>query len=87
MDDWFADTPEYTGPTTDEMDHTTPEDRNKCVILCARCHEWHHFERLPDVFLAADGQVCACGSTNFIGSTIVSERTWDPKRLPKFKRK
>jgi hypothetical protein len=85
MDDWdYLVTPKYTGPTTDEMDHTTPEDRYKLVIRCAQCHEWHHFTGSRDRFSQSDGEVCECGSKQFIGSTLISERTWNPKaKLPK----
>lgn len=62
------------------------DNRYKMVIACAQCRQWHHFERDPNTFLAADGQVCECGSKNFIGSTIISERTWRPDiKLPKSK--
>lgn len=73
--------------STEWMDGIRTEEdyinRYKMVILCADCNEWHHFERDPSTFLAVDGQVCACGSTRFIGSTIISERTWSPDKKPK----
>lgn len=80
MDDWFADKPEYTGPTTDEMDHTTPEDRYKLVIMCVNSH-WHHFTGGRERKNQTDGEQCSeCGTKSFIGSTIISERTWNPNR-------
>jgi hypothetical protein len=78
--------------STDWMDGCrTVEDvinKNKLVVLCADCNEWHHFERKPDAFTATDGQVCACGSTRFIGSKLISESTWNPanKKVVKKKR-
>lgn len=83
MDDWFADKPEYTGPTTDEMDHTTPEDRYKLVAMCEKGH-WHHFTGSKDRFSQTTGEACSeCGSTKFIGGSLISERTWKPDWKPK----
>ncbi len=60
-------------------------DKNKLVIWCSSCSNWFHFERDPNnkAMLAAHGQVCDCGSTNgFIGSSIISKRTWSPDKKP-----
>lgn len=80
MEDWYADAPPIKAPTTDEMDKTTPEERYKLVALCAECSEWHHFTGSKDRFLQLTGEVCKCGSKRFIGDSLVSERTWDPRR-------
>lgn len=88
-DDWLQedDVPEaiatvFPGakrvPTTDEMDHTTPEERYKLVVLCADCNEWHHFTGSKERFSQTDGEKCQCGSTRFVGRTLISERTWKP---------
>lgn len=93
MEDWFADKQPWEDPLSAHyMDGIRTEkdylDRNKLVILCAQCHEWHHFERTDIGQTGATGEVCACGSHQFIGSTIISERTWNPKnkKIPKNKR-
>ena len=65
--------------TTDEMDKVDPRTRNRLVVLCAGCNEWHHFVRNIAKFLATNGQVCACGSTRFVSGTLISEGTWNPK--------
>lgn len=79
----------YTGPTTDEMDHTTPEDRYKLVVACVNGH-WHHFTGSRDRFSQTEGETCGeCGTKNFLGRTLISERTWNPKAkitMPKKKR-
>lgn len=63
-------------------------NRNKMVIYCEGCREWYHFERDPNQMLAAGGQVCPCGNSKLIGSTIISEGTWNPlKKIPKSKRR
>ena len=77
MDDWFADTPTYAGPTTDEMDKTTPEERYSLVAICGKCHEPHYFTGSKDRFLQLHGEVCECGSTNFYD--LRSQRTFNPR--------
>lgn len=72
--------------TTDQMDHTTPEERYKLVMLCANCREWHHFTGSKDRKGQTDGEQCKCGSTRFVGGTLISERTWRPDiKKPKVK--
>jgi len=92
MDDWFANPPaEYNGPTTDEMDHITPEERRKLVAFCEHCEAWWHFVR--DMDPTPEEEVCpTCGGkpSNRIGFQITSERTFNPilakkKKLPKKK--
>lgn len=75
--------------STDWMDGIrTIEDvktKNKLVVWCSACDNWFHFERDPQSthMIATYGQVCDCGSsTGFIGSTIISERTWTPDKKP-----
>jgi thymidine kinase len=76
MDDWFADKPVYTGPTTDEMDHTTPEERYKLVAICGKCHEPHYFTGSKDRFMQTTGEVCQCGGRSFYD--LRSARTFNP---------
>lgn len=89
MDDWFADPPaEYNGPTTDEMDHTTPEERYKLVAICDSCHQPHYFTGSPDRMNQTAGEVCECGGKSFYD--MRSQRTFNPKAkrtIPKHKRK
>ena len=60
-------------PTTDEMDSTTPEDRNKLVGHCENHQEWFHFtrgvhhERCPK---------CKTGFSKRIGFQLYSQRTF-----------
>jgi len=98
LDDWLMedDVPEpiakhFPGairvPTTDEMDHTTPEERYLLVVLCAICREWHHFTGSKERNSQTDGEQCQCGSKQFVGGTLISERTWRPDlKKPKLKR-
>jgi hypothetical protein len=65
-------------PTTDEMDHTTPEERYQLVALCADCRNWHHFTGSAGRMSQTTGEVCECGSSKFVGGTLISERTWRP---------
>jgi hypothetical protein len=65
-------------PTTDEMDHTTPEERYQLVVLCAECRNWHHFTGDKDRNSQTDSEQCECGSKRFAGGTLISERTWRP---------
>lgn len=59
-------------PTTDEMDSTTPEERNKLVGECMACGHWTHFTRTGDI------EKCeVCGSSFRTGS-IISQRTFNP---------
>lgn len=71
-------------PTTDEMDETTPEERNKLTGMCDTCFEWTMFER------GKDPEICACGG-HLVGSTVCSQRTynveWAKKESAKAKRK
>lgn len=73
-------------PTTDEMDHTTPEERYKLVVLCADCDNWHHFTGSADRKSATDGEQCECGSKRFVGGSLISERTWNPANKKRLKR-
>ncbi len=78
--------------STDQMDglHTPEEvaNKNRLVVWCSNCNSWFHFERDPSAMLAADGQICDCGSENgLIGNTVVSERTWSPDRKPPTQKK
>lgn len=71
-------------PTTDEMDHTTPEERHKLTGMCDTCFLWTPFDNQKDQ------RVCACGG-KLLQSTVRSQRTfdveWGKKESAKFKRK
>lgn len=79
----------HTIPTTDEMDHTTPEERNKLVGFCEHCEEWWNF--VKDMTPTAKEAACPkCGTTpsHRIGFQITSQRSFNPilakkKKLPK----
>lgn len=75
-------------PTTDEMDKTTPEDRYKLVAMCDNRH-WHHFTGSRDrIGNQLEGESCPeCGTTKFIGGSLISERTWKPDWKPTVKTK
>jgi hypothetical protein len=60
-------------PTTDEMDHTTPEERNALVGACGTCGEWTKFDnRKPQ-------PKCQCGG-DLLQSSIHTQRTFDIER-------
>lgn len=58
-------------PTTDEMDHTTAEERPKLIGMCDTCFEWTAFNDLTDK------RVCSKGDGNLLQSTVRSQRTWN----------
>jgi DNA-directed RNA polymerase subunit RPC12/RpoP len=69
-------------PTTDEMDHTTSEERRKLVAMCDACGEWLHFLRKEGSMYATTGLSCEnCGGKSFHG--LISERTFDVERAKK----
>lgn len=66
-------------PTTDEMDHTTPEERYALQARCKECHEVHKFTGSRERFNQLEGEVCEhCGSKQFY--SLVSQRTPMPAR-------
>ena len=65
-------------PTTDEMDHTTPEERYALVVQCADCLEPHYFTGSKERKHQTDGEQCKCGSTRFVGGSLISQRTFNP---------
>lgn len=70
-------------PTTDEMDKTTPEERNKLVGQCGTCGDWVHFTR------GVDKEQCPKDGGNLMVGSIISQRTFNPawaKRKVKGKR-
>lgn len=73
-----------TVPTTDEVDHITPEERNALMGFCERDEKWYKFTREIDTDRCPD-----CGSTpsNQIGFQILSQRTFNPLLHGKKKRK
>lgn len=79
----------YTGPTTDEMDSTTAEERGKLVGFCEFCNEWYKFTRGMD--MTPEEERCPkCGATysHRQGFQITSQRSFNPankKKLPKKK--
>lgn len=60
-------------PTTDEMDHTTPEERHKLIGMCDTCFEWTKFDDQKD------SRACVCGG-KLVQSTVRSERSFDAER-------
>ena len=63
-------------PTTDQIDHTTPEERNKLMGFCETCEEWWQFTREPD-----KPELCPiCGNwpSQQVGFQIMSQRTYNP---------
>jgi len=62
-------------PTTDEMDHTTPEERYKLVAICLGCSEPHYFTGSRDRFSQKKDEVCKCGSKRF--GELFSQRTFN----------
>lgn len=70
-------------PTTDEMDKTTPEERNKLVGQCSTCSKWVKFTR------GTDAEVCPDDGGSLMVGSIISQRTFNPaweKRKVKGKR-
>lgn len=71
-----------TVPTTDDMDHTTPEERNSLVGYCETHEEWFHFirgvhhERCPK---------CKSRFSTRNGFQLISERTFDEAKMKKKK--
>lgn len=63
-------------PTTDEMDHTTPEERGKLVGMCAKDGQWNNFTR-------GQQYSCTCGHHEFVQSSVHSQRTFDKDRAKK----
>ena len=80
---------EIVVPTTDEMDHTTPEDRGKLVGFCEFCEEWYKFTR--NMNPTPEEELCPkCGGkySHRIGFQLTSQRSFNPllakkKKLPK----
>lgn len=69
-------------PTTNQMDHTTNEERRKLVAMCQECAEWKPFLRQEHTNNTYKGLVCDnCGGVRFSG--VVSQRTYDPVRAKK----
>ena len=67
-------------PTTDEMDHTTPEDRYKLVAECSSCGHWQHFTgSAENVGNQTKGVKCDnCGGHSFRTGSLISQRTFNP---------
>ena len=72
-----------TVPTTDEMDSTTPEERNALVGYCENDEEWFkftrgvHFERCPK---------CKSAFSNRVGFQLISQRTFTETKAKKKRR-
>jgi hypothetical protein len=73
-----------TVPTTDEMDSTTPEERNALVGYCDIHEEWFkftrgvHHERCPK---------CKSKFSTKHGLQLTSQRTFDEKKIRAKKKK
>lgn len=69
-------------PTTDQMDHTTPNERMKLVAMCENCGEWKKFVRSQHPHNTYHGLECDnCGGHNF--RDVISQRTFDAERAKK----
>lgn len=63
--------------TTDEMDHTTPEERYALVAICDKCEKPHYFTGSKERSSQPAGEKCEhCGGTSFYG--LISQRTFNP---------
>lgn len=68
--------------TTDEMDQTTPEERNALVGYCEKHEEWFkfirgvHHERCPK---------CKSKFSHRTGFQIISQRTFKDEKIKKRK--
>lgn len=84
LDDWLNE-PEVPAtikkvwpeavPTTDQMDKTTPEERNKLLGFCDHCKHWYKFTR------GTDKETCPkCGGNHSvkIGFQLISQRSFNP---------
>lgn len=68
--------PQSRVPTTDEMDSTTPEERNALIGQCLSCQDWTKFDY-------RDGTPkCDCGG-DIDGRSIQSQRTFNPAKAKK----
>lgn len=69
-------------PTTNQMDHTTYEERRKLAAMCEACGEWKPFLRAEHTNNTYKGLVCdSCGGDRF--RAVISQRTFDPERAKK----
>lgn len=66
----------YTPPTTDEMDHTTPEERNALVAFCDNDQEWWKFTRVEGERPSCP--ICGGKPSAMVGFQIISQRTFNP---------
>lgn len=64
--------------TTDEMDYTTLEERNKLVAFCENCEEWWKFTHNPADKDFPNCPKCGGKKSAQIGFQIISQRTFDP---------
>lgn len=67
-------------PTTDQMDHTTPEERHDLAGLCDTCGETIRFHALTG------SRSCKCGG-KVLQSSVRSWRTWNSEMAKKEKAK
>lgn len=63
-------------PTTDQMDHVTPEERVALTGMCVNCGKWSNFTR-------GKAFRCPCGSDRVLQSSVHSQRTFDKERAKK----
>ena len=73
-------------PTTDEMDRTTPEERNALVAECSKCGHWQYFtkqkvvdhETQKELTSLTAGITCDnCGGHDFRIGSVQSQRTFN----------
>lgn len=69
--------------TTDEMDKTTPEERDKLVGFCEDDDEYTHFNASTDEPVC---RICGGGFSNWVGFQVESERTFNYATAKKKKR-
>lgn len=63
-------------PTTDEMDHITPDERHALVGMCELCGEWTKFDDRYEVNRCKDSGL-------LMVQTIRTQRTFDVEKAKK----
>lgn len=60
--------------TTDEMDKTTPKERNELVGYCETDDEYTHYDKSTDKAVC---KICGGKFSNWVGFQVESERTFN----------
>lgn len=66
--------------TTDEIDRTTPEERNKLVGYCETHQEWYKFTNDPENPESRNHPGCGAKPSHRTDYQVISQRTFDPTR-------